>query len=394
MRKWIVVFVVALTASWCSMVVAQEGKVYKSWPEAEKVVQKSWRPIIVAFVQQGNSEFMGPGSSVMGDKKFKSVLKYFVLIQVDLVKKGGDENLKVADDKNSPLMSKVLGQAKTLPIFAVAGPDLKALKVWEKADPAAVKREVVSVLKDAKNKFKPLLDKDVKEAEGYLKKAGKLEEEGKEDEAVKILKKVIRMNKDCSLGKQAQEMIDRLKGEKKEEGLTEWGEEEEEKDEEEGEKEEKKKKPEPSTVIAVMKTDFGDIEIELLMDKAPKTCEHFINLVKKGIYDGSSFGYVERGKLVQCIPDSKKKLPGEVEADFSDEKHEQGAVAMAHGSGPRKISAPFYIVLSTLKDRDGEYAVFGKVTKGLMVAKTIGSSKTMNNKPVNTVTIHKIEIKE
>jgi peptidyl-prolyl cis-trans isomerase B (cyclophilin B) len=387
--------VAVLTALWCAVAVAQEGKVYKSWPEAEKVVQKTWRPIIAVFVQQGDTQFMGSGS-IMGKEKFKKVLKYFVLVQVDLVKKGTDDKLGVADEKNGGLMNKLLGQtSKTLPIFVVAGPDMKPLKVWERADPAVVEKEIVSVIKSAKSKYKPLLDKDVKEAESWLKRAGKLEEEGKEEEAVKMLKKVIRKNKECSLGKQAQEMIDRLKGEKKEEGLTDFDDDEEDgEDGNDEEKKEEKKKPEPTTVIVVMKTDFGKIEIELLTDKAPKTCEHFISLVKSGIYDGSSFGYVERGKLVQCVPDAKKKLPGEVEADFGDLKHEPGVVAMDQGSDSKKIGAAFYIVVSRLKDRDDEYAVFGKVKSGLNVAQTIASVKTRNYKPVNKVTISKIEIKE
>lgn len=390
MRKWVVVCVVALALSWCGILLAQEGKVYKSWPEAEKLVQKSWRPIVVAFVQQGNSEFMGPSSSVMGDKKFKNVLKYFVLVQVDLAKKGTDENLKVVDDKNNPLMSKVLGQAKTLPIFAVAGPDMKPLKVWEKADPAVVRREVVDVLKDAKNRYDPLDDSKVKEAESLLKRAAKLEEEGKDEEVQKTLKKVVRMNKDCSLAKQAQEIIDRLKAGKEDPGITDVD------DDEDGDEEEKKKpeKPEPKGVTVLIKTDFGNIEIELNLEKAPKTCEYFINLAKDGFYDGSCFGYVERGKLIQCVPDPDKKQPDEIDADFGDETHEVGVVAMVHGSDSRKLGATFYIVLDRLEDRDGEYAVFGKVKNGLMVAKTIGSAKTMNNKPLTRINVSKVEIKE
>ncbi len=392
MRRWFVVCVVALAALWCSILVAQDGKVYKSWPEAEKVVQKTWRPIVAAFVQQGDSQFMGTSSSVMGDKGLKKALDRLVLVQVDLVKKGGEDKLGVADEKNGGLMNKLLGQAsKTIPIFVVAGPDMKPLKVWERADPAVVKKEIGPVLKNAIKMYKPLDDAKVKKAESLLKRAEKEEEEGNDEKATKTLKEVIRMHKDCSLAKQAQEMIDRLKGEKEDPGLIDP---DEENGEDEEKKEEKKKPEKPSKVVALIKTDFGDIEIELLLEESPKTCEHFINMAKNGIYDGSTFGYVERGKLVQCIPDPKKKLPDEVDADFSDEKHEPGAVAMAHGSGARKIGAPFYIVLSTLKGRDSEYAVFAKVKKGLMVAKTIGSSKTMNNKPVNTVTVHKIEIKE
>jgi cyclophilin family peptidyl-prolyl cis-trans isomerase len=316
-------------------------------------------------------------------------------VQVDLVKKGTDDKLGVADEKNGGLMSKLLGQAsKTIPIFVVAGPDMKPLKVWEKAEPDIVKKEIGQYLVNAKKKYKPLDDKEVKEAESLLKRAGKLEEDGKEEEAVKMLKKIIKMNKGCSLAKQAQEFIDRLKNEKEEDGLTEFDEDEEDEDEEKQEEKKKKEKPKPTKVIAIMKTDFGNIEIELLVDKAPKTCEYFISLVKSGIFDNSSFGYVQRGKLVQCVPDAKKKLPEETEADFCDLNHETGVVVMDRGSDRKKIKASFYIVVDRLKERDGEYAVFGKVKSGLGVAQAIASVKTRNYKPVDKISISKVEIKK
>ena len=142
------------------------------------------------------------------------------------------------------------------------------------------------------------------------------------------------------------------------------------------EKKEEKKKPEPTTVIVVMKTDFGVIEIELLTDKAPKTCEHFISLVKSGIYDGSSFGYVERGKLVQCVPDAKKKLPGEVEADFSDLKHERGSLAMAN-SGPGTNGSQFFICYKPTPWLNGKHTVFGKVVSGMEVVDRLKNGSVM-----------------
>jgi peptidyl-prolyl cis-trans isomerase B (cyclophilin B) len=268
---------------------------------------------------------------------------------------------------------------------------MKALKVWEKADPAAVKKELPQILQNAIREYKPLTDEDVKKAEKLLDDAAEKEEQDKTDEAVKLLKQIVRMNKDCSLAKKAQEEIDRLESEEKEPGITDVGEEKKEGEDEEAKKEEKEG---PSTVIAVIKTDFGDLEIELLLKKAPATCEHFINLVKNGAYEGATFNYVERGKLIQCAPDSSKELPDEIEADFCDEKNLEGAVAMDHGSDRKKVRAAFYITVKDLPERDGEYAVFGRVKNGLIVAKSIASVKTVNYEPVDKVTIRKIEIKE
>jgi cyclophilin family peptidyl-prolyl cis-trans isomerase len=389
MKRIAVVGMAALVVVCCSVLSAQDGKVHKVWPEVEELAKKTWRPIVAVFAQQGDSQFMGTDSSVMGDKKLSKILKYLILLQIDLTKKGTEEKLSVADDKNRGAMSKLIGTAKTLPIVVVAGPDMKPVKLWEKADPAAVKREIGQVLVGAIKKYDPLDDDEVKEAEGLIEKAAKEEERGKDEDALKSLKKVIRMNKNCGLAKEAQEIIDRLTGEKKESGITDFDEEGEEE-----KKEEEKEKPEPSSVVAVMDTDMGRIEIELLLDKAPKTCEHFMKQAKAGIYNGATFDYVEKGKLVQCVPDKSKKLPAEIEADFCDLKHEPGIIAMAKGSSAKKIGAAFYIAVKTLKERDGEHAIFGRIKSGLMVAKTIATVQTVNGKPVNKITISKITIKE
>lgn len=391
MKKSVVVCMAALVAVCCGVLSAQDDKVHKLWPEVEELANTTWRPIVAVFVQQGDSQFMGTSSAVMSDRKLAKILKYLILLQVDLTKKGTEEKLSVTDDNNRGAMSKLLGTAKTLPIVAVAGPDLKPIKVWEKADPATVKREIGDILVGAIKKYDPLDDKEVKEAEELLERAAKEEENGKDDDAIKTLKKVVRMNEDCGLAKKAQEVIDRLTGEKKDPGITDADEGEKE---EEKEEEKKQEKPKKSQVLAVMETDMGRIEVELLLDKAPKTCEHFIKQVKDGIYDGASFNYVEKGKMAQCAPDKSKKLPAEIEADFCDVKHEPGTVAMAKGSSAKNIGAAFYIAVSELKERDGEHAIFGKVRSGLMVAKTIATVQTLNGEPVNKITVSRITIKE
>lgn len=398
-KKLLPAGMIALAALWCSIAPAKEGEVYKVWPEAEKVAQKTWRPVVAAFVKQGDTQFMGSSSSVMGDRRLRKALKYLVLIQIDLVEKG-DGKLRPVDEKNNGLMSKLMGQAtKTMPILAVAGPDLKLVKIWEQAAPDAVRRELPQILVNAIKQYRPLDDKSRKQAENLIAQAGKEEEEGNVSAALETLGKVLnlkisrkmRINKECGVAKQAQEMIESLKS--REEGAGTPDPDEEEPEEKE-EKKERKQKPKPPKVTAVLKTDFGKIEIELFTGKAPGTCEYFTRLVKSGIYNGSTFGYVMRGKLIQCVPDPAKKLPEEGEPDFIKVKHEKGIVAFAHGSSRRKAGAPFYIAVKKLPERDGRYAVFGKVKSGLAAVTAIASSKTISNKPTNPVTVHKVQIKE
>lgn len=398
MKKLLSAGMIAFAVLWCGAVSAKEGDIYKTWPDAEKVAQRTWRPVVVAFVKQGDTQFIGSTSTVMGERKLKRVLKYLVQLQVDLAEKGGDGKLRVADDKNAGFMSKLLGQtAKTIPIFAVVGPDEKLIKVWEQTTPDAVKRELSRILVNAIKQYSPLDDKSLKQAEALIAQAEKQEQEGDTDAAVETLEKALslkigkkmKINKECGVAKQAREMIDRLKGR---EEPSDTPEDEEPKEEEK--KEEKKPPPKPRKVTAMLSTDFGKVEIELFTGKAPRTCEYFINLVKSGIYNGSTFGYVMRGKLIQCIPAPDKKPPEEGKPDFIKVKHKKGIAAFELGSSRRKIGASFYIAAAKLPERDGRYAVFGKVKKGLAVIMAIASSKTVNNKPENLVTVHKAEIIE
>ena len=54
-----------------------------------------------------------------------------------------------------------------------------------------------------------------------------------------------------------------------------------------------------------------------------------------------------------------------------DLKHEKGAVGMARSQDPNSASSQFYIVLEPAHSLDGNYAVFGKVTKGMEVIKSL-----------------------
>jgi len=54
-----------------------------------------------------------------------------------------------------------------------------------------------------------------------------------------------------------------------------------------------------SETIVVLETNQGNMEIKLFSDVAPKTCENFIGLVKKGYYDGIIFHRVIKGFMIQ-----------------------------------------------------------------------------------------------
>ena len=133
------------------------------------------------------------------------------------------------------------------------------------------------------------------------------------------------------------------------------------------------KKAEPkidyNKAIAVLETEKGTIEIDLLYDIAPKTVENFAKKVKGRRYNDAKFYRVEPELLIQAGAPvfQAEELP----IEGSDRKHIRGTVAMAKEPGASVSSATdFYICLTELA-LDEEYSVFGKVIKGMSVADKI-----------------------
>ncbi len=134
------------------------------------------------------------------------------------------------------------------------------------------------------------------------------------------------------------------------------------------------------TEKAVLTTSKGVIEIAFYADKAPNTVASIIELAQQGFYDGTKFHRVEPGLLIQGgDPLSKTDDPAvgtggppwRLKAEFNDIKHIEGTVAMARTADPDTAGSQFYIGLTPLSDLDGKYTVFGHVTKGMDVVRSI-----------------------
>lgn len=134
---------------------------------------------------------------------------------------------------------------------------------------------------------------------------------------------------------------------------------------------------------ATIETNKGTIKFELNEDLAPITTANFIELAGKNFYDGLKFHRYEPGFVIQggCpygtgTGSSDNKIKLEVSPNL---KHgDAGAVAMARSSDPNSASCQFYITLGQAAFLDGQYAVFGRVTEGLDVVKTIRAGDVMN----------------
>lgn len=183
--------------------------------------------------------------------------------------------------------------------------------------------------------------------------------------------------------------------------------------------------------LAVISTNFGDIEIKLFPEKAPKTVENFSTHAKNGYYNGQIFHRVINDFMIQGGDPTGTGMGGEsiwggsFEDEFCPELHNlRGALSMAN-AGPNTNGSQFFIVqakecppqmipqMKQLADRgfpaeiteayeknggtpwlDFKHTVFGQVVKGMDVVDEIASTPVgANDKPVSDVTINKIEIK-
>lgn len=128
----------------------------------------------------------------------------------------------------------------------------------------------------------------------------------------------------------------------------------------------------PAAVITMEKG--GEFRIDFFPGDAPKTVENFVTLANKGFYDGLTFHRVQPGVLVQG-GDPKGDGSGgpgySIKAEFNQQKHVRGAVAMARFVSPDSAGSQFYIMLANAAELDGQYTVFGKVTSGMDVVDKI-----------------------
>ncbi len=140
---------------------------------------------------------------------------------------------------------------------------------------------------------------------------------------------------------------------------------------------------------ATIETDKGAIEIDLHAEGAPKATANFIDLARKGYYDGVVFHRLVPGFVIQGGDgeyghadrlDRGRLGTGGPGYKFADEPFEgdytRGAVAMAN-AGPNTNGSQFFICLADLSGGrlPKKYTLFGHVTKGMDVVDAIAAAK-------------------
>ena len=163
------------------------------------------------------------------------------------------------------------------------------------------------------------------------------------------------------------------------------------------------------TYTATIKTDLGDIVIELYADIASVYVENFVNLAKSGFYDGSSFHRVIPGFMAQGGTRNGEG-PGYQFNDFfhPDMKHDSPGVISMANAGLNTNSSQFFITYSETQfldpfDENGNpkecgtpgvscHAVFGRVIQGMETVENI--TPIQPGEPITPTSILTVDISE
>jgi peptidyl-prolyl cis-trans isomerase B (cyclophilin B) len=141
-----------------------------------------------------------------------------------------------------------------------------------------------------------------------------------------------------------------------------------------------------ATPHAVIETKFGEIELEFLPEKAPGHVKNFLDLARKGFYDGTTFHRVIPSFMIQGGDPNTKDVkapraqhgtggPGyNIKAEFNDTAHRRGVLSMARAQSPDSAGCQFFICVADSLFLDKQYTAFGRVVRGMEVADKIVSA--------------------
>ena len=147
-----------------------------------------------------------------------------------------------------------------------------------------------------------------------------------------------------------------------------------------------------SETSAVIETKSGNIELRFFPDVAPGHVSNFIELAKKGFYDGTIFHRVIPKFMIQGGDPNTKNAdrsqhgmggPGyTIKAEFNKKPHKRGILSMARAADPNSAGSQFFICVADAPFLDGQYTVFGEVVSGMdVVDKIVSQARDKRDNP-------------
>lgn len=136
--------------------------------------------------------------------------------------------------------------------------------------------------------------------------------------------------------------------------------------------------------VEIVVKDMGTIKLELDAEQAPITTKNFVNLAKRGFYDGLTFHRVVENFMIQGgdpngdgTGGSGKEIKGEFSANGVENEisHTRGTISMGRRNNDNdSASSQFFIVHKDSTFLDGNYAAFGHVTEGMDIVDKIAEN--------------------
>lgn len=153
----------------------------------------------------------------------------------------------------------------------------------------------------------------------------------------------------------------------------------------------------PTAPEVTLNTSVGPITVELYYKHAPKTCQNFLELAKRGYYDGVPFHRIIADFMIQGGDPTGTGRGGQsvFGAKFEDEitrelKHTGAGILSMANSGPNTNGSQFFITLAPTPWLDGKHTIFGRVSRHMGNVAKLGSVRVdKNDKPVDAnIKIH------
>ena len=148
--------------------------------------------------------------------------------------------------------------------------------------------------------------------------------------------------------------------------------------------------------FATIKTEKGDIRIQLFADKAPNTVNNFVFLSRQHFYDNTTFHRVIENFMAQG-GDPTGTGGGGPGYKFADEfhpdlKHDAAGILSMANAGANTNGSQFFITYAPQPHLDGKHSVFGKVVSGMDALKALtlrdpSKNPTFPGERIVTITI-------
>ncbi len=150
---------------------------------------------------------------------------------------------------------------------------------------------------------------------------------------------------------------------------------------------------------AVLDTTAGEIEVELFPDKAPETVRNFLQLATAGVYDDTLVHRVVPNFVIQTGSPAFRQTPltakqsamvHTLAPEFTDTPNLPGILSMARGDDPGSATTSFFICTGACRGLDNQYAVFGRVVRGMEVVTAIAGVPVDGETPRTPVLVRKV----